>query len=733
MASAHSLSGQTINCGACEAPNLSDAQFCQGCGHALHEQCPGCSKPTLLGQAFCGTCGHDLKKTVETNREKYETWMGEAIAVAKQHDFDRAQSLLKRVSTVTDYRYADLAKKAKIAAEKVQQLASREVSQASEVIQRAKEANARKDHVTVIELLSKVPTNLLDLESKSILEKATTLRDQLGSYERDAQAAIAKKDWALAGPLLDQLLQLEPDQQDYQRLARAVTKKLLSRCKKYLDAHRYDDAVSVLDSVPSIGQDDAFEKMRLSVDNLRWMAHQFEVEPYATPVLGRLAVRWTKDAPDDPSAKRWVQRLATDLKQKKREPKNPFPTLLPVVDSWCGGPLGYLGVPTCVSGLDAPEMKAAAGRMNVALGLALQGLGQGRIKEQFAPKKGFLSSLRKKPKKCWGIDIGASGVRAVCLAVGETGITFTDCFIDEFDAPLCRRGSEAQHSEVIGQCITKMLESKDLADAAIWVNLPSRQLVSRFVRLPPLADKMVGPHLDNEIEARIPIPLDELIAVKWVAELEKESQHGRPATIVAARKHAVEQRIELLKGLGLDVSGMQGDAMALVNFAVCEFPELLNPTKDEKEKPKKKSKSDESEPESESIAEMETTTASTKTPTIAFIDCGAEKTSVVLVSAETQWSWSIENGSEDLTSLLAKSNKVTHDDAEKLKRNPAAIQSPASQYAAVENRLAETRSRLELVFNDAQNQNDRFEIVQTWCLGGGALTHQFLRRVLLSN
>lgn len=726
-----SSASQTILCGACQGANAPNAQFCKGCGHALYESCPGCSAPALLDQAFCGGCGHDLKKVLADQQKKFESWLAEAIELAKQQNYDRAKTYLERVSTVGDYRHRDWVDKAKAALGKIEAIAEREVGMAGARIERATEAHKLGDHAAVIELLDGVSENLLTAEARSMLSKAKTFRSELTRLESDAQQAISQKNWLLAGPLLDQLLTLIPEHPDYTKLAIGIAKKLMKAGQKLSDGHQYDDALLTLDSVPELGQDESYKALRKMIEHLKWISSQFSGAPFATPMLGRLAVRWTKDAPNDQGAAQWVQRLSRELREAPRKGANLFPELITDPKSWCGGSLGLLAWPQCVDGMDINELRGSGGRMNVALGLALQGLGRGRLKENFVPKKGVFADLKNRKKKtCWGIDIGSSGVRAICLELVEEQPTVVDCFIDEFDEPLCRRGAERDETQIVGQSVAKFIDEKDLSQSTVWVNMPANHLVSRFVRLPPLPDKTAQQHLENEIKQRIPIEFDELVAVRWIAPLNEETVHGRPAVVVAAKQQVVENRLEMLKAFGLTITGMQGDALSLVNLATCEFREQINIQDEEPEGKKSKKKSKEQEEESHAF---NADAADAPTPTVAILDCGAQKTTLVLVSSEAHWFWTVENGSEDITSLLAGATKSTHQAAEKLKRNVADLSYPATQYGTTENRLDETRSRLRMLLSDALSQNKRFDVIETWCSGGGVLVHQYLRRVMLSD
>ena len=113
-----------------------------------------------------------------------------------------------------------------------------------------------------------------------------------------------------------------------------------------------------------------------------------------------------------------------------------------------------------------------------------------------------------------------------------------------------------------------------------------------------------------------------------------------------------------------------------------------------------------------------------------MIDAGATATTLLLISGETHWFWTVETGGDKLTSILARSTKQTHEQAEQLKFDPAKLPSPASEFEPLEQRMDEIRSRIGKMYSDAVSQNTRFDVKQTWCTGGCCLTHQWIRRIL---
>ncbi len=134
MGAENSIAPSTVQCGACTTNNLATATFCKGCGHALHEPCGGCSTPMLLTQKFCESCGADLVKALRAKHDQHEKQMSEAVAAAKESDFDRAIAILKRIVSAGDYRFMESMENANQAIAKIEELRDRATAMAQEAM-----------------------------------------------------------------------------------------------------------------------------------------------------------------------------------------------------------------------------------------------------------------------------------------------------------------------------------------------------------------------------------------------------------------------------------------------------------------------------------------------------------------------------------------------------------------------------------------------------------------------
>ncbi len=685
-------------------------QFCAGCGHALYEPCFQCTKPVTLQQSFCGQCGCDLVAAISERKGRLEGKIADAIQAAKERDFERSKGLLAIVTREKDYRFKDVIANAMTAQQKIDRIAEQECGSASDRIAAAQAAYEVGDSARVVELLGSLSPNLLTPEAKSQLERSTVLLEQLKEAEGSLQEAFQKRDWATAGVVLDRLLDLQPDDASVASLAQKVGKKLIAKAETLCQAHKYTSAANLLECVPANSRGQEYSALSESVGRITWLSDQIKGEPFATPTLGRIAQQWLAESEGDPRARKVLDRISRRIKGPKASSRDVFACLDGSTQSWAGGPVGVLASPTSIDvGADA-TFRASPGQFNVALGLALQGLGRGRVNEDFTPKKGLLKRLgRKKVERCWGLDLGASGIKAVCLEADGEGLPkLAECHKLSYESPLTRNIDDSKLDEQVRTTLEAFLQEHEVEGTPVWVSFPARELVSRFVKLPPVADKQVKTLFEKEVESRIPLPLDEVACVSWIGPLPEDelTAIGRPAFVSAAKKQFVDRYLENLGRAGLIVSGLQATPIALLNFAAFEFANLID------------------------LDQNDGGDLELKLPSVALFDCGAEMTTVLVISGASNWFWSFECGGNEFTRLISRATKATHAEAEKLKRNPAALSRPEIQFEMVEQRIEEMHGRLRKITTDTLVDHEEIDIKQSWCSGGGVFTHGWIKRIL---
>lgn len=720
--------GSGIKCGACGHTSAEDAKFCAGCGQSLNEKCEECGKLVLLTQKFCGSCGTNLLEKLQKRIAQLNQDMATAVQCAKNHEYDEAIGLLARASQHDDYRLVEVASQAKKALGKVETLRNNTLASVQKIADQAKVAFDSGDQSEAAMLLKRIPENLRSEELKSLLSRSLNFLGQESTVSSELQKAIKEQDWLLSGALLQQAISLTPEAKSYRKLATQVAPKLYEMSKQYFQGCAYDRAMQSLDSVPECVRVAEHADNYSQYEQLLWYRQQLSSEPFATATLGRLAVRFSKDAAHDANAKQTVKKLSAAVKSKPVSPRSPWAKFGASCRSKFGGDVEMLAYPQSVKYEADSAVRKTPGRFNVAIGLALQGLGHGRVQKSFVETKSFFGLGKRKSKSAWGIDLGSYAIRAVLLETNEEGeIVVAQSYYKNYKEPTCRAGRKNSESE-LRAAIAEFKEAVEIGDAPVWLNLPANALVNRFVVLPPLPDKKAAAMLESETEQKIPLAAEDLCLVTWIAELSDDSTLGRPTIISAAKKSAVESRVELFADEDIKISGMQSDPIALVNFVDFEFGDMWAPNEPENE--------DESNEEEESNAEEEESNAeeelARQNTAMILFDAGASSTKMILVSGNAVWFWTVEAGGEDLTTALAGSAKVVAADADEKKTNPAALESPRLHFEPVLKKQEELRARLEQIFGEAGKFHDSFNVTSTWCFGGACLTHAWIRNTLLS-
>ncbi|WP_149752762.1 pilus assembly protein PilM [Rubripirellula obstinata] len=725
-----------VVCAACDQPNSAEAKFCRGCGHTLYEPCEKCVQPVLLGQKFCGGCGADLDQIVAKKQKQYDEDLASAVAAAKEFEFETSLGLLQRVAEIQDFRFRASAEAAQKAVSRVVELQEKTTSATTAKVAQALAHHQAGELSDVVRLLKDVPSKLLDEETRKIYVQSAGVIEQLKSLEQEFSAASRDKNWVLAGELVHQLQEALPEDRMYQKASTKIAAKLYAKAEALFAAQKYDAAGTRLASIPQRSMTPESEKLIESIEAIQWLKSTIESEPFATPTLGRLAVRLSKLVPDAPDAPGLVKEIAKTLKESRRHPRNHLPPWRGSNSAWTGGDLQFFTRPTKIEFDEGNELlRTKLGRFSVAIGLAIQGLGKARITDEYSMQKKKRNLFgRNQDQPCWGIDVGSHSVKAARLEmIGDT-LVLADLFYQELDTGNINVGGAQNSYDQLQPAMDEFKKAHDLESCLVWANLPGSEVTTRFVRLPPVDDKKASELIDQEIRDRIPVPMDELVISRSIAAYDKEDSHGRPLVFSAARKIAVEKRLELFEQTGIKLDGMQADPNAIVNLVAWEFADQLSPATledvpaNDSEAVKSKAAST---PKKKLWGKKQVKAAARfddKTPAIAWVDAGAASTTLLYVSDETHWFWTVETGGDNLTSALARTSKKTHVEAESLKVQPERLERSANDFSSIELKMDEMQSRFQKIAEDALKQNDRFDVLETYVSGGAALTMGWMRR-----
>lgn len=229
---------------------------------------------------------------------------------------------------------------------------------------------------------------------------------------------------------------------------------------------------------------------------------------------------------------------------------------------------------------------------------------------------------------CWGIEIGAGGVRGLKLQADGENIRVLD-FIS-FDHPKVLSTPELDQDDALRVALGMMANQYDLSNAQVAISVPGHQSFARFAKLPPVEPKKVPDIVKFEAVQQIPFPLED---VEWdfqtfVSPDSPEVEVG----IFAITRQRIMERLTLLQDVGITPDVATLSPIALYNaFAYdLEFTENTMGT--------------------------------------ILLDIGTMASDLVIAHSGRVWVRTFPIGGHQFTEALAETFKLPYSKAEKLKR-----------------------------------------------------------------
>lgn len=700
-------------CHQCRSGNRDDAKFCYSCGAPLFQACPSCEASTRIGQTFCSGCGFNIAASFQQKLVEAESKLAEANQAIENLDFDQAGEILRWIKSHADARtMADVISKADSAFvdltdcrnqwnDKLQSLTSKAVSAAQQL-----------DHSTVVSTVDMIPERLLSDELKKLRQRSQQSLDDQQDLRQSLKSAIKQKDYINVGYLVESLLAIKPNDSELLSLSSQINGVLLKSAASCLSENRYAEGFASLAAIPSSHRDsDEYHKLKSSIDDAVWITDQIARSPFATRQLGLLAKRLGTMAPTDGRVAKVVQEIAGKLKAGTDDPLSLNPRWMGPSKGWGDASVTVAGTTKRIVWGSQPDLVRNPTRYMVAIGLALHGIGESKFDGYAVQTKGLTSLItrfsKKLPPAAWGIDLGASAVRAVKLERQGDRYKIADVIWLPFESLKGRsRGAEASDLGAENQPAgDQFAELSELAGRIgtdpipVWANVPSSDALGRFFSMPPLPEKKLAALLEVEISVQFPLPADQLSVASGVTGTDvKGSPRG---TIVACKKTNVEKREKAFLDSGIKLSGLMPDPVALHQYASYEWGHLI--ACDETAK---------------------------KAKAIAVLDSGATGSTLYVGSAAGFWFRHHGFGGDDLTTVVAGMCNLTHQQADAARIELYKIVPLAQTMEALERRMETFAFRLSQSALSAFQTFENVELTHVFCTGGTAMHHGWTRHTL---
>ena len=705
----------SLTCRHCQRSNPPARRFCGDCGKPLWEKCPQCSAECGGSERFCGACGADIHGELNQQRQQFEARINQALALAAAHRYDAALSALRGVAASDDPRLCEFATRALDEIEKLQCARKTfERAAANSLVQAFKFMEAHS-YESAQQAIEDVPAPLRTDEHSQLLERARACREELLALSGEIRQAVEQKRTVELLPKLTRLLTLKPNHAQARQLTRVLCENLVKTAKARLGQHRYREALDALERIPSLARNEEAASLAETAGELDTLMQAIRTAALADQPLLGLAERFCKLVPGNPEAASLRSQVADRLKAQPSEPRlgaanwspPPARTALGVPVDW----LAHLMRPQRASESVSKTLEEHPGQFFTAFGLALAGLGLAATGAELTPqaRSGMLGVLpalsfgRRRISEAWGLDLSDYALKAIKLApAGAPGeVVIKQCEYILHRMPLAHPDAETDRLAINTATLQDFVaRAGELKNVKLCTGLAGQRVLGRFFDLPPMASKKVLAAIQYETQHQLPISLDELY---WSHEVLDERSgkeadlQPRRVLVQAAREAHVAERIALFKQAGIAIDVVQSECAALHNAIVHE----LLPGAD----------------------------GATAPGAIAAIDVGTEGVNLVVSAPRCIWFRAFSPGGSSFTRALANELKLTCEQAEQLKRDPAKARSFSRFDAAIQPLLTQLAGEVERSLATYARLYAEHPVTRVYGLGGGFQLPGLLRRL----
>ncbi len=674
---------QEILCVTCQTTNSVDRRFCARCGARLSEPCPECRTPNAIDVVFCGHCGCQLADAFEKRLSDIKGRLEKSESLRQEGHYLEAISLLQAVQSRGDSRLEPFVAEAATRIESLSEERGARAEEAVEWFARSRASLAEFDQVAAKAWLEKIPPGLRDREMNEALRGVEATLAEIAELTAQIRTGLQQKAWEGMLAQVTRLLTLRPQdtklqqlseqlrRRDHQQSSDSTQRKLLVAKQRFLEG-QYAAAGAALAAVDDAHVASAHRPLFDTIREVDWLVRDLRREPFASSNLATVAARWHKLRPQDEDAARMVGEARTRLAVKPKDPRFAPRWAKAPAEPFLGWPLEYWrGLRGIEGPVESEAWKSTPSRFLVAYGLALQGLDVAHLKINLLPRaeKSFLPRLSLRGKAApmndvWGLDMGASGLKALRLsratAASDSPLTVDDARFVPHAKDLAEAGSDEGMNQIMRATMEAFVEQAELEQAAVVLGFPGPRSLGRNFEIPKFKGKKSAEAIAYEARMQIPIPAD-AIYYDWHPWPAAKDATFEKVALLAARREHVQRVIDLCQDLPLKPLAVQSVCIALYNAAVHE---LLEEPADVPVKASAKG------PAAETRDEPPDSARDNAHRAIAILDLGAESTSLVVASRSLIRFRNIALGTHRLDQALMSRFQLTRAQARQLRERP---------------------------------------------------------------
>jgi Tfp pilus assembly PilM family ATPase len=703
-----------MTCPDCGHVNAAGRRFCTACGKSLWLTCLQCGTPCPATETYCGECGAKVADVVQQLVDRFDSRMAEFRRLQIECRFDEANNVLAQLLASKHPELADRVAEAKRLAGDFQAYRDEQLARAEAAGQGAQEAMTACDYDRVCRILEAVAEAIRTEAMSGLLQEARSRREEIAQLEAKLTAAVKSGQQQRSLPVVQRLLSLQPHHPDAGPLAREFARQLLPLARKHSAEHHHVQAIKLLRAIPESARDAEARALLTHCEEIEWLLHDIRRSPVVDRVLPAVIQRLCEIAPDHPNSARYAEEIKKRLDAAANSPKMRIPPWAKNAAKPSGGLLvdwlltwRHINV-NAVQHL--PAFREHPGSFFVACGLALQGLGQAQYPTNLLPSAdtGVLGRVakmvpRRAARSAWGIDLGASGLKAVRLAFdGAKGpIVLSNCAHIEYRKLLTQAVDGAETLHVIEDAVAVFLGGRQPKADRVCLGLPGLHVSHSTIGLPPMPAAKIDAAVIHESRGRYKQFRQDLVSAYHLLgrpDGEADEFHSQEVLLVVARRSRLLELRERLQKAGLAIDSMQSDCLALHNFLAYEHHHNGGPPD-----------------------------AGADQSAVALVDVGAVATNVIVSSPRIAWIHSLGGGADQFTRCLVQELDVGFAVAEQLQRQQAHADQLYPTYRALEPVVTGFAEDIKGVLKAFSASHPGHEIRRVFGVGGGFQTHGLLR------
>jgi formylglycine-generating enzyme required for sulfatase activity len=272
-------------CLACGVQNEPNRKFCKSCATSLLAACLKCGDSMPVWDEVCGACGAKQAPLVEAKHNEMAAAQAKAEGLLGDFKFDDALAV---AAALRDEPHAKLRHLTGWAEEFVRQVEStraEQTRQAVELLTEAGKHEAAYDYLAAVFTLEAIPDSLRSSTLPDAQESVAKALERLQARQKESRSLEAKVKALLAAkavddllPVVQRLLQIQPNRADIQKLRAQLedrNEKLIAArdeairdAQSRLAAYDYEDAEHVLRRIKGWTRNETVDRLQAEASRL---------------------------------------------------------------------------------------------------------------------------------------------------------------------------------------------------------------------------------------------------------------------------------------------------------------------------------------------------------------------------------------------------------------------------------------------------------------------------------